>query len=346
MSRVDVIIPCYNYGHFLPECVGSVLSQSVDVRVLIIDDASPDGSARVAMDLAAQDHRVECRCHAVNRGNIATYNEGLEWTTGDYTLLLSADDLLVPGALLRASRLLDAHPEVGFVYGRALRFETDQPLPPAGLGGEPCEWRVLPGLDWLESVCREGSNPITSPEVLVRTRLQRELGGYLPELPYSGDLELWMRFAAVADVGILDADQAFYRIHSKNMSLGYVKSMGARDFRTALPDYQHRRAAFDLLFRNHGGRIAGHERLQSLANRGLAWNAFWTAYNAFEKSDSEDCQEFLDFALETFPELKHRPEWARLRWKRRLGRNLWSTLSPVVRLMCGRPRRNPVVQLP
>ena len=89
MSSLDVYIPCYCYGHFLRECVQSVLSQSIqDVRVLIIDDASPDDSAEVAASLARQDSRLELRRHAVNQGHIRTYNEGLEWATGDYTLLL------------------------------------------------------------------------------------------------------------------------------------------------------------------------------------------------------------------------------------------------------------------
>ena len=55
------------------------LSQPVDVRVLIIDDASTDDTPEVAAALAAEDARVEFRRHAVNRGHIATYNEGLEW---------------------------------------------------------------------------------------------------------------------------------------------------------------------------------------------------------------------------------------------------------------------------
>src|SRR6185312_15605269 len=43
LTSVDVVVPCYNYARFLQECVGSVLSQDgVDVRVLIIDDASID----------------------------------------------------------------------------------------------------------------------------------------------------------------------------------------------------------------------------------------------------------------------------------------------------------------
>lgn len=55
MSSVDVIIPCSNYGHFLRDCAESALSQSgVDVRVLIIDDASPDRMPEVAAGLAVR----------------------------------------------------------------------------------------------------------------------------------------------------------------------------------------------------------------------------------------------------------------------------------------------------
>ena len=61
---------------------------------------------------------MEVAVHATNRGHIATYNEGLlEWADGDYSVLMSADDRLTPGALRRATDLLDAHPGVGFVYG-------------------------------------------------------------------------------------------------------------------------------------------------------------------------------------------------------------------------------------
>ncbi|WP_236654379.1 glycosyltransferase family 2 protein, partial [Streptacidiphilus anmyonensis] len=132
MSSVSVVVPCYKYGHYLEDCVRSVLDEQpgVDVRVLIIDDASPDDSAEAARKLAAQDERIEVRVHETNRGHIATYNEGLlEWADGDYCALLSADDRLVPGALSRAAALLDAHPEAGFCYGRPIHFQHGGPLP-------------------------------------------------------------------------------------------------------------------------------------------------------------------------------------------------------------------------
>ena len=102
---VDVVVPCYNYGRYLEHCVQSVLSQQgVDIRVLIIDDVSKDNSVEVAERLAKADARVSVLKHTVNKDLVGTANDGvIDWATAKYTLLLSADDALTPGALRRAS---------------------------------------------------------------------------------------------------------------------------------------------------------------------------------------------------------------------------------------------------
>src|SRR5579859_2184051 len=154
--RVSIVVPCYNYGHYVPGCVASILDQpGVDVEVILIDDASPDGSAEVVRRTAAADPRVRAICHETNKGHIATYNEGLFQVTGDYVALVSADDLLTPGALQRATALMQAHPSVGLVYGYALDFATPAP-PPARSG--PANWTVWRGRDWLADQCRTGAN--------------------------------------------------------------------------------------------------------------------------------------------------------------------------------------------
>lgn len=69
---MDVVIPCFRYGSMLPDAVHSVLSQEgVEVRVLIIDDASGDGSADVARALARGDSRVAVRVHEQTRATPA-----------------------------------------------------------------------------------------------------------------------------------------------------------------------------------------------------------------------------------------------------------------------------------
>ena len=43
---IDVVVPCYQYGRFLRECVDSILSQGIgDIRVLVIDNASTDATS-------------------------------------------------------------------------------------------------------------------------------------------------------------------------------------------------------------------------------------------------------------------------------------------------------------
>jgi glycosyltransferase involved in cell wall biosynthesis len=330
MSRVDVIIPCYKYAHVLSDCVRSVLAQEgVGVRVLIIDDSSPDDTEDVARELAALDGRVEYRRHSVNQGHIATYNEGLEWAVSDYTLLISADDMLTPGALLRAARLMDAYPEVGLTYGRQIVFQTDESLPEVVPSGDEDESEILSGPEFVERVCESATNVVPTPSAVVRTTLQKALGGYREDLPHSGDMEMWLRFAAHASVGVLSTEQAFYRIHGKNMKFNYVD----------LQDIQQRRAAFQALFQGYGDRLRDRERLQSLAARKLAEFAFWAASRAFDRGEVVGCREVLRLALEIDPALKTRPEWPRLRWKRFIGPRAWSTLRPVVEFARGRSSR-------
>jgi glycosyltransferase involved in cell wall biosynthesis len=101
-GSVTIVVPCYNYGRYLRQCVYSILTQDVDLNVDIIDDASADDTESIGSALASEDQRVTYQRHVRNLGHIATFNEGLERADGTYSLLLSADDMLAPGALRRA----------------------------------------------------------------------------------------------------------------------------------------------------------------------------------------------------------------------------------------------------
>src|SRR4051794_7415519 len=125
---VTIAIPAYNYAHFLPGCVATALSQrDVDVRVLVVDDCSTDDTARVAGALAAADPRIAVVRHAENEGLVRTVNDAVSRVETEYVVKLDADDLLAPGALARATALLEAHPSVVFAYGRPLHFSGDPP---------------------------------------------------------------------------------------------------------------------------------------------------------------------------------------------------------------------------
>ena len=321
MGSVSVVVPCYNYGRHLTRCVESILDQAVDVEVLVIDDCSADDTADVGTELA-RDARVTFRRHQHNLGHLATYNEGLAWASGDYTVLLSADDLLTPGSLARAARVLDAHPEVGMAYGRVVRFGDDPPAAEVRRRS-PDLWD---GASWIERRTRTATCPIASPEVMVRTSLQHALGGYRPDLPHTGDLEMWLRIAAHAKIAFLrGADQAFYRVHSMSMS--------RTTFQASIADLEHRKAAFDAHFDGHGRGLADLERLREQVARALAGEALWRACRAFDRKrlDAVSVDELEAFAFATYPAAHALAEHRGLRERRRCGA-AWSSL-----LQFGRP---------
>lgn len=328
MAKVDVVVPCYNYGRFLRACVHSVLRQSVtDCRVLIIDDASSDDSVAVAEGLAREDRRVSVIAHAHNRGHIQTYNEGIDWASGEYFVLLSADDLLTPGSLKRSLALLDHDSTIGFVYGRPRHFTGA--IPPPRLG-KP-QWTVWPGIEWLEIRYRKAVNCISQPEAIIRMSALRRAGPYYAEhLPHTADLELWLRLAAVAPVGhIAGVDQGYYRVHPNSMQ----RTINAG----TLNDLKGRRAAFFGALSAIQNGAAFRDRLEAMVREQLAAHALDSCCRAYDRqrTDRIPVDELVAFAAETFPGFAELWEWKGLERRRRRGlRSRWSPgsiLASVIR---------------
>lgn len=286
LPRVDVIVPCYRYGHVLFNCVASIIAQSgVQVRVVIVDDASPDHTAQVAAGLAAADSRIEVIRHEHNRGHIATFNHGLEHLDAEFVTLVSADDLLTEGSLARAVAVMRRHPEVGFVYGRVRHFTQRWHTPcqvPAGT-------TIWAGDRWLQQRCQRAVNVITSPEVVVRTATHRQVGGYEPTLPHTADLHLWLRLAGVADVAFLRGrTQAGYRVHQNSLQRT-VHAGAAVDVGERLAMFQH--------LAHHAWRDrADVDQLLATAMTAIAQEAAWRCRRAREHHHDDVAEQFRSIA--------------------------------------------------
>lgn len=328
---VSVVIPCYNYARYLSDSVVSSLRQEgVQVQVIVVDDASTDDSLAVAAALAEADPRVLVVHHEHNLGHIRTYNDGLGRVSGEYVVLLSADDLLTPGSLARATGLLKSHPEVGLAYGRALRFSGP---PPGDLRQTVRSWLIWSGQDWVTDRCRTGRGPIWNPEAVIRTSLQRRIGGYRANLPRSGDFEMWLRAAAVSDVGFVSGPvQALYRQHGGNMT--EVLHRGE------LLDLRERLKAFEAVLEEAPGKLRDVYQLEQHARRALAREAVIHAIRFLEdgQGSAGAADGLVDFALQTWPEARSLREWRALedvvdgsgpRWRsvRRLARRARGQLA-------------------
>lgn len=322
MTAVDVIVPCYNYGRYLERCVGSVLDQQgCTVRVLIIDDCSTDDSLATAALIAARDPRVTVIAHAQNRGHIATYNEGIAWVRSPCMLLLSADDMLAPGALGRAVALMETRPSIAFVYGRAIKFTDEAALTAPAAEDDPQGVRIQSGEAFIAALCREPSNPVETATVVVRSALQHEVGGYLPELPHSGDLEMWLRLAAYGDVAEVEAVQAFTRIHTNNMRHGYAVNR-------MIGDYRQRIEAFRCFFAGAAGRLQECASLERAARMALSEEILWAAIRTFEEGARRDAATLKALARTAWPDTTATSLWWKLRARQLLGRHVWDAVQP------------------
>jgi hypothetical protein len=126
-------------------------------------------------------------------------------------------------------------------------------------------------------------------------------------------MEIYMRFAAHADVGFIrGVDQAYYRLHGENMR----KSV------SALMDLQQRRAVFELVLSRYGDKLAAADLLSAAVHRQLAREALWSAGRVYDRGrlrqselgrrllgggpreEEVDVDELVAFAEDCWPEVK------------------------------------------
>lgn len=140
MPRVSVIIPAWNAESYIRGALDSALNQILDdIEVLVVDDASSDGTADLVAAIALADPRLRLLRLAQNGGPSKARNLALAAATGDYIAVLDADDRFAPGRLANLVEFSQAK-GADIVFDNLLRC----PLADSDAGGEP-HLRVLEG---------------------------------------------------------------------------------------------------------------------------------------------------------------------------------------------------------
>lgn len=101
MTKVSIIVPCYNQARFLPKAVASLQAQTLeDWECIIVDDGSTDNTAEVVSNLALRDERVRL-VQQLNGGSASARDTGLKTAKGLFIQFLDADDTIAPDKLER-----------------------------------------------------------------------------------------------------------------------------------------------------------------------------------------------------------------------------------------------------
>lgn len=109
--KVSIVIPVFNKAPYLQACLDSVTCQTfTEMEVLVVDDASTDGSAAILR--AHGDARFRVLHNERNLGPGLAAQRGMDEAQGEYIIRMDADDVMVPERVARQVAFLDAHPEV------------------------------------------------------------------------------------------------------------------------------------------------------------------------------------------------------------------------------------------
>lgn len=99
MPKLSIIVPVYNVEKYLPKCIESLIGQSKDYEIIIVNDGSTDNSAAVLAEYAARYPALIRVITTPNGGVGQARNVGIEAAKGDYFLFVDSDDYLMPGAV-------------------------------------------------------------------------------------------------------------------------------------------------------------------------------------------------------------------------------------------------------
>lgn len=216
---VSVVIPCFNQGHFLRECLQSVMHQSYPrIEAIVVDDGSTDDTATVAGEFPVSFVAQE------NRGLAQARNRGLAESTGEYVVFLDADDRLLPHGVEANIAAFEGRSDLAFVSG------WHWPITAAGEVVESRPPPLLPERDHYATLLQGGHLP-SAGCVMFRRDAVIAAGGFETSVPGAEDMDLYLRLAREHVVSAHSVHVLEYRRHgdslSRNSALMLASALGA-----------------------------------------------------------------------------------------------------------------------
>jgi len=186
--------------------MASVFAQDyADIEYLVIDGASSDGSVELIKRHAA---RLAYWVSEPDRGQTEAINKGFARATGAYLAWLNADDRLKPSAVREAVAFLEAHPDVGMVYGDADYIDA--------------QGRVVgrfPAAQTDYTRLRKGYVHIPQQAAFWRAEFWRQVGPLDPSFTFAMDYDLWVRLARISKLHYLPRPWAEFRLHTDSKTI-------------------------------------------------------------------------------------------------------------------------------
>lgn len=254
MPRVSVIIPNYNYAHYLRERIDSVLGQTEkDMEVLLLDDDSSDDSIAVMQEYAKKDPRVQIIRNQQNSGSpFLQWEKGIVLSSGEYIWIAEADDCAKPNFLSSAIDILNTHPAVCFAQTASIMIDSSG-IP---LAKDYDHWQrrgILQGTTtiydsktFMRMQYRRNHIYNSSGVVFRREGITEEALKALREMRYSGDWLFWTILACNRQVAEIHERLNLFRFHEQSTTHIGACAAFQEDIRVVRTFEQHYHIPFPI----------------------------------------------------------------------------------------------------
>ena len=201
LPKVSIVTPSFNQARFLEATLRSVLEQDYpNLEYIVVDGGSTDGSAALIEKYA---DRLAYWVSEPDHGQTEAINKGFARATGEILAWLNSDDTYEPGAVAAAVQFLQAHPEVGLVYGDVNFIDAEGGV----IGKFNAQQTSLKRL-------QRGGVYIPQQAAFWRADLWRQVGPLDPSFYFAMDYDLWVRLARVSEIRYVPGKVwANFRLH-------------------------------------------------------------------------------------------------------------------------------------
>jgi glycosyltransferase involved in cell wall biosynthesis len=206
MPLISVVLPVHNCRPYLADAILSIRTQTLaDFELIVVDDGSTDGSARIIDDAARADARLRV-IRRPNTGIVGALNEGIAAARGEFIARMDGDDLAEPARFAEQAAFLQSHVGCVAVGSAAWLIDADGDVidryaPP--LGHADIEAQLLLG----------NGGALIHPAVMARRAAVNAVGGYRPDCDRAEDLDLFLRLGRHGLLSNLATPLLRYRIH-------------------------------------------------------------------------------------------------------------------------------------
>lgn len=235
MVQISIIIPCYNYAHYLHASINSILNQDFpDYELILIDDGSSDETWQIMQVYAQQFPHIRAFKNASNQGIFKANARGWQEARGKYLHFFSADDLYQPSCLTKVMKLFDESPGLGLICTDIGYFQDASQEITENKLLKDCTHPHIFSKTEMVSIFQSTNFWIPGLTCIVRQEILKKYGHLDPKLENISDWFCFHRIALFEGVGYIPEALISMRLHDQTYT-----SRVKRDKKRRRATYKH-----------------------------------------------------------------------------------------------------------